>query len=90
MKPLSADGSVGFPHVRVGHCQASNKQPHPAALGGVFYWMRNAGSPAVSVIVTRAILGPRPTASASAVQNGSPAVLSGIRVIAVYWFNDRV
>jgi hypothetical protein len=52
--------------------------------------MRNAGSPAVSVIVTRAILGPRPTASASAVQNGSPAVLSGIRVIAVYWFNDRV
>ena len=25
VKPLSADGSVGFPHVRVGHCQASNK-----------------------------------------------------------------
>ena len=23
VKPLSADGSVGFPHVRVGHCQAS-------------------------------------------------------------------
>ena len=22
VKPLSADGSVGFPHVRVGHCQA--------------------------------------------------------------------
>jgi len=20
VKPLSADGSVGFPHVRVGHC----------------------------------------------------------------------
>ena len=39
VKPLSADGSVGFPHVRVGHCQASNKQPHPAAPGGVFYWM---------------------------------------------------
>ncbi len=25
VKPLSADGSVGFPHVRVGHCQASNR-----------------------------------------------------------------
>jgi hypothetical protein len=24
VKPLSADGSVGFPHVRVGHCQALN------------------------------------------------------------------
>ena len=23
VKPLSADGSVGLPHVRVGHCQAS-------------------------------------------------------------------
>ena len=23
VKPLSADGSVGPPHVRVGHCQAS-------------------------------------------------------------------
>ena len=22
VKPLSADGSVGLPHVRVGHCQA--------------------------------------------------------------------
>ena len=24
VKVLSADGSVGFPHVRVGHCQALN------------------------------------------------------------------
>ena len=24
VKRLSADGSVGFPHVRVGHCQALN------------------------------------------------------------------
>ncbi|CAI4166549.1 hypothetical protein ALT716_570001 [Alteromonas macleodii] len=23
MKRISADGSVGFPHVRVGHCQVS-------------------------------------------------------------------
>ena len=24
VKPLRADGSVGLPHVRVGHCQACN------------------------------------------------------------------
>ncbi|MFP8965492.1 hypothetical protein ACKC9G_02775, partial [Pokkaliibacter sp. CJK22405] len=24
VKRVCADGSVGFPHVRVGHCQASN------------------------------------------------------------------
>ena len=34
MKPLSADGSVGFPHVRVGHRQASkNKTPIANAIG---------------------------------------------------------
>ncbi len=27
VKPLSADGSVGSPHVRVGHCQASKQNP---------------------------------------------------------------
>ncbi|CAI4157694.1 hypothetical protein ALT1545_220079 [Alteromonas macleodii] len=26
MKRISADGSVGFPHVRVGHCQAPFKE----------------------------------------------------------------
>ena len=26
VKPLSADGSVGLPHVRVGHCQASKSK----------------------------------------------------------------
>ena len=37
VKPLSADGSVGLPHVRVGHCQASNTKPRSALLVGVFY-----------------------------------------------------
>ena len=27
VKQLSADGSVGFPHVRVGHCQALFEKP---------------------------------------------------------------
>ena len=27
VKRLSADGSVGFPHVRVGHCQAPIRKP---------------------------------------------------------------
>ena len=53
VKPLSADGSVGSPHVRVGHCQASNNKPHPALRGGVFYWMRNERSPLAGVIVIR-------------------------------------
>ena len=35
VKPLSADGSVGFPHVRVGHRQASNRKTPPTA--GFFY-----------------------------------------------------
>ena len=34
VKPLSADGSVGLPHVRVGHRQASNyKTP-----SGISWW----------------------------------------------------
>jgi hypothetical protein len=36
VKPLSADGSVGFPHVRVGHRQAQNKQGPPLFRGGPF------------------------------------------------------
>ena len=30
VKPFSADGSVGFPHVRVGHCQASFSKKKPS------------------------------------------------------------
>ena len=39
VKPLSADGSVGLPHVRVGHRQASKSKraiPHGVAL---FYFL---------------------------------------------------
>ncbi len=36
VKPLSADGSVGLPHVRVGHRQALNTKPPIALQLGVF------------------------------------------------------
>ncbi|MGN2498221.1 hypothetical protein, partial [Serratia nevei] len=32
----SADGSVGSPHARVGHCQASNKATSPMRKHGAF------------------------------------------------------
>ena len=40
VKPLSADGSVGFPHVRVGHCQASilRKSLYSFECGD-FFWV---------------------------------------------------
>ena len=35
---LSADGSVGLPHVRVGHCQASYlKNPRVGFNAGIFF-----------------------------------------------------
>jgi hypothetical protein len=38
VKWFIADGSVGFPHVRVGHCQASKlKTPSVLDAGGFFY-----------------------------------------------------
>ena len=37
VKRFSADGSVGFPHVRVGHCQASNTKPRGCLTAGLFY-----------------------------------------------------
>ena len=39
VKRFSADGSVGLPHVRVGHCQALIQNP-PVAIGswGVFLY----------------------------------------------------
>ncbi|PSH18965.1 hypothetical protein B7R74_14090 [Yersinia pseudotuberculosis] len=36
VKRRSADGSVGSPHARVGHCQASNKAKTPCQKRGVF------------------------------------------------------
>jgi hypothetical protein len=41
VKWFIADGSVGFPHVRVGHRQASKKEnPSRIATGVLFFWMR--------------------------------------------------
>jgi hypothetical protein len=38
VKVLSADGSVGFPHVRVGHCQALYlEEPRTRLSAGFFY-----------------------------------------------------
>ena len=38
VKRCIADGSVGFPHVRVGHCQAPKKEnPHRDAVGVLFF-----------------------------------------------------
>ncbi len=38
VKRISADGSVGFPHVRVGHCQASKLRRAPL-LGEPFFYL---------------------------------------------------
>ena len=37
VKRLSADGSVGFPHVRVGRCQAFKNAPHRFVFGAGFF-----------------------------------------------------
>ena len=36
VKPLSADDSVGFPHVKVGHRRGIKKSERPPVLGGLF------------------------------------------------------
>ena len=41
VKRRNADGSVGLPHVRVGHRQVDMKGT-PATRSGVFYWRRIA------------------------------------------------
>ena len=41
VKRCIADGSVGSPHVRVGHCQALNtKNPDASASGFFFAWWK--------------------------------------------------
>ncbi|MDI3201287.1 hypothetical protein QK324_25070, partial [Serratia ureilytica] len=37
----SADGSVGSPHARVGHCQASNKAESPELTFRAFCYAQN-------------------------------------------------
>ncbi|MGO4744518.1 hypothetical protein ACGS9J_14020, partial [Serratia quinivorans] len=39
VKRRSADGSVGSPHARVGHCQASNKVQSLMRKHGAFYFV---------------------------------------------------
>ncbi|EOD4096411.1 hypothetical protein ACNSO7_04655, partial [Yersinia enterocolitica] len=39
VKRRSADGSVGSPHARVGHCQASNQAKTPCQKRGVFAFL---------------------------------------------------
>lgn len=44
MKRCIADGSVGFPHVRVGHRQAPKKEnPEYVSARGFVFWMRDSG-----------------------------------------------
>ena len=45
VKRYIADGSVGLPHVRVGHCQALNNKP-PVIWPGVFYFQSFIQKPA--------------------------------------------
>ncbi len=48
VKWFIADGSVGFPHVRVGHCQASKlKTPSIERYWGFFLPGDNPGKPAI-------------------------------------------
>ena len=37
VKRNRADGSVGSPHVRVGHCQAPNKRESPLLMQRAFF-----------------------------------------------------
>jgi hypothetical protein len=37
VKLLSADDSVGLPHVKVGHCQAFNRKPRYRKMPGFFF-----------------------------------------------------
>lgn len=41
VKRCIADGSVGLPHVRVGHCRASNPDPDLHSRSGFFFARRN-------------------------------------------------
>ena len=46
VKRRIADGSVGFPHVRVGHRQASKKEnPEYDRARGFVFWTRDSGFP---------------------------------------------
>ncbi len=72
VKPLSADDSVGFPHVKVGHRQA----PHTKAPRGE----SRAGPLCVApVMVIRGIHAPHPSGSASRLVGGGLVWCAGYR-----------
>ena len=48
MKRCIADGSVGFPHVTVGHRQALIKENPGHTVAGVFFRMRYPDFPAMT------------------------------------------
>ncbi|RLZ00127.1 hypothetical protein COO51_09840 [Yersinia enterocolitica] len=54
MKRRSADGSVGSPHARVGHCQASNQAETPCQKRGVFA-MWEIKKPRKSLLLSRGL-----------------------------------
>ncbi|MFH3086321.1 hypothetical protein ABK864_25275, partial [Serratia marcescens] len=55
VKRRSADGSVGSPHARVGHCQASNKAESPELTFRAFA-MRKINILAVSITLKNTFL----------------------------------
>ena len=56
VKPLSADGSVGSPHVRVGHRQASNLKPRTLMSMGFFCVCDLILTPANHVLLRQQVL----------------------------------
>ena len=61
MKRCIADGSVGFPHVRVGHRQASKKEnPGHTVAGVLFFGMRDANFPAMTERSSVHVITPAP------------------------------
>ena len=63
MKRCIADGSVGIPHVRVGHRQASkHRAPDRKSVSGVF--LAANSSPAALISAVKQVLGSRLTQSA--------------------------
>jgi hypothetical protein len=45
VKPFSADDSLGFPHAKVGHCQASKLKPPRLRRGGFFVFRQSMAEP---------------------------------------------
>ncbi|MDH7944758.1 hypothetical protein QGM61_13090, partial [Pseudohongiella sp. SYSU M77423] len=80
VKPLSADGSVGPPHVRVGHRQASKSEnPRSLLRLGIFFAPLQSLPMSVGHSDSAHPWASPLRGAVNGVQNGSPAVLSGIK-----------